>query len=128
MAALATAEDVSRLWRQLTPAEGERATGLLEFATAKLRQLLPEVDSWLDQGLVDRDLARMTVAEAVRRVLANPHGARAESIDDYSYTRDGSLASGELHFTDAELLSLRPTSVTYGGAGGAFTIMPGRWA
>ncbi len=46
------------------------------------------------------------LASAVLRVLKNPEGKRQESVDDYSYTRDNSQATGTLYFTADELDAL----------------------
>jgi len=120
---LATTQDVEGIWQGLTSQQEARSVGLLDYASAMLRQALPSIDEWLASGQVSEVLVRSTVANAVRRVLANPDGKAQESIDDYSWTRAANAASGEILYTSEDLAALRP--VGQAGVRGAFTIRPG---
>ena len=111
---LATPADVEGIWQTLTPAQQSRASGLLDYASAMLRQALPSIDAWLADGSVSEVLVRSTVANAVRRVLANPDGKAQESIDDYSWTRAANAASGEILYTADDLAAPHQRPVLVG--------------
>lgn len=120
---LASAADVAQIWQPLTPEQQSRASGLAEYASAMLRQMLPGIDGWIADGTVGEPLVRFTVANAIKRVLANPDSVLQESIDDYSSTKAAAAAAGEILFTADDLAALRPLGGR--GAARAFTIRPG---
>lgn len=69
------------------------------------------------------DVARV-VRRAVRRVMLNPDAKDNEKVDDYSFGRSDSVASGELVITDEEWSWLVPSvspgdsfSITMANAG-----------
>lgn len=57
---------------------------------------------------------------AVIRFLNNPDGKYQETLDDYSFSRDKAVATGEIYISDSELALLSAT----GGSVNAFTIRP----
>lgn len=70
-------------------------------------------DRTLEARIADSTVAAEDVVYVVCRIalrtLGNPEGKKQESIDDYAWTRDASLASGEMFVTDDELAMLAPT-------------------
>lgn len=93
----------------------------VELARAKLGDVETLIRTRLgDLSLLDRDALVMVEAEAVVRVLRNPDAKTNERIDDYSWGRHASVASGLLYVTDEEWALLAPASPR-----GAFTIRPG---
>lgn len=83
-----------------------------QWLDAAWRELLSR-DASIDTRLTAGTLAAADVTDVVvamtLRVLGNPGGKRQESIDDYSYTRDSSVAAGALYVSDDELARLRAT-------------------
>ena len=55
MANFATIEDIEKLWRNLKPAERERAEGLLEIVSDSLRVEADKVGKNLDELAADSD-------------------------------------------------------------------------
>lgn len=117
MPAFATTDDVAARWHSLTAAQSSAASVLLDEASALLRQLVgAELD---DRVAADPDLAVITrgvTAAMVLRVLRNPDGKTAESIEDYSYRRSDATSDGSLYVSDDELSRLLSRSVPMTGA------------
>lgn len=112
--ALATLTDVAdRLGRDLTDSETRQATALLADATALI------VDRFPAQGVTPTSSAAAVCAAMVVRVLRNPDARRTEQLDDYSFTVDSAVSSGQLYISAAEAELLRPPRTS------AFTIVPG---
>lgn len=119
MADLATTDDVEAVWRPLTPAELEAAATLLGFASAVVRQRIPDVDARIASGALASDIATMVTAEMVKRRLENPSGYRSEQIGPFGFTRDSVHSAGGLYLTDDEVRLLS-------GRRRAFSITPHR--
>lgn len=60
----------------------------------------------LNSGLLDEEMFKATVAEAVLRVVRNPEGFTQEQQGNYSYGLRATVASGYLMFTEDNLLDL----------------------
>ena len=121
----ATSADVVARWRPLSTEETSVATTLLNDAWVMLKRHATRRSVDIEDDITtDTDLRSEVVrilATAVLRVLKNPEGKTQESIDDYSYTRNGDVAGGSLGFTDDELDDLLPG---LGETGRAFTYDP----
>lgn len=102
----ASIEDIEAMWRPLSEQETINATALLAAVWARVKFQVPGVEANLDSEALDPILARAVLVAAVLRVLRNPEGLRQQQIDDYSYTRDTALSSGELYLSDDELALL----------------------
>lgn len=121
MANPATVADLVSRWRPLSAQETTNGQTFLDDAWAILKRRVEDIETLI---AADADLEAEVVrilATAVLRVMKNPDGKRQESIDDYSWTRDESVSSGLLYFTDDELDGLVPGS---GVVGRAFMIDP----
>lgn len=125
----ATSGDVAvAMMRALSPAETAWAEQQLSFATAMVRERVPDVDTRVSAGSLDRLIVKGVVVAMVTRVLKNPDGTRststARAIDDYreerTTTTDQALSDGVLRLTDDELALLR----SGGARRGAFSIAP----
>jgi len=102
-----TTSDLSdRLGRSLTTTEETTAAALLTDAWSVLMARDPSIDARLGASSLDENLVRVVVAAMVLRVLRNPDGKRQEAIDDYSWTRDTTVAAGSLYVSDDELTLL----------------------
>lgn len=121
MSALATVADVEAVWRPLSSAEQGVAQAWLDRASALVRASVQNVDTRVAMDDNYRQLAAGVVVDMALRVLKNPEGKRQESIDDYSWTRDNSVAAGNLYLADDELSLLLGVR----RRGGAFSIAPG---
>ncbi|WP_053352707.1 Gp19/Gp15/Gp42 family protein [Leucobacter musarum] len=64
------------------------------------------IESRLAAGLLDEDLFKDTVAEAVLRIIRNPEGYTTEQQGNYSYGLRAVVASGYLMFTAENMLDL----------------------
>lgn len=118
---VAVADLVAR-WRPLSTAETALGQLLLDDAWALLLYKIPDLEARLavvgGDPVLDTLVTQVEVA-MVRRVMSNPDGIRQESVGQWSYTRDSSLASGALYASTEELALLSP-----GASGDSFTIRP----
>lgn len=62
---------------------------------------------------------RAITLEVAARAYRNPEGASSETIDDYTFRRDGDTAGGGVYLTKAELSTLRGTT---GATASAYTV------
>ena len=100
--AYAEVTDVEARWRPLTESESIVATARLADVLRRIKSRITDLD---DRAAADADFAADVVqvqVDAVLRLLKNPDGKRAESIDDYSWTRDRALSDGALRITEEE--------------------------
>ncbi len=115
--AVAVPSDVAaRLGRPLTTDETAWVSALLDDAEALLLGRIPTLTARLAAVPPTLSVAAVKQAEAwaVVRVLRNPDGKSQEAIDDYSYTRDKSVAGGGLYISDSDwqtILGRRARSV-----------------
>lgn len=113
MAAFATLQQFeARFERPLTAAEQARVTVLLDDASAIIRAQMPNLPDPPPETVVG------VVCAMVARAIRNPEGKRSETIDDYSYTRDNAVSTGDLYLADAE------RDLLGSPGGGAFSITP----
>lgn len=106
MAPFAEAVDVEEVWQSDETFPSEIADALLAQASAKLRVMVPTIDTLVTDEL-KAELAKIAVVNAVRRVLRNPDGLLQETIDDYTWRRDSAVSSGALYIDAADLVGLR---------------------
>jgi hypothetical protein len=117
--------------RSLVPLSAQElavATVKLQDAFNEIVARVPSVVARLEvspQDLLFRALVVQVQVAAVLRWIKNPDGKYQEAGDDYSFSRDKSLAAGEVYITDAEVALLSPISAA--SAQGAFTIRPSGW-
>ena len=107
MASFASTSDVEGLWRTLTEDEKVIAGNQLTFASAIIRQAVPDIDDRIAAGTLDADLVKNVAVSMVLRVMRNPDGKLEESIDDYSYRRDSAQSTGAMYLSDSELKLLK---------------------
>lgn len=98
----------------ITIPEGSDIDAALDRLIAKAEQRIaasvPNVADRLESGDLDPDVLAGVVEDMVLRVAGNPEGKKSESIDDYSWTRDVTVASGQLYLSEAELALLLPAA------------------
>jgi hypothetical protein len=116
-----TVADLEARFRSLTAEESTVAQALLDDAWAILLIQRPNLEADITAGDVPGEVVTFVVAQMVLRVLRNPDGIRQWSVDDASFTRDGSVSTGGLYASDYELGLLSPVAE---GTGAAFTITP----
>ena len=121
MANPVTVADLEARFRSLTADEQTVAQALLDDAWAILLVSKPNLEQQITDGAIAPEVVTFVVAAMVLRVLRNPNGVRQWSVDDYSETRDPSIASGGLYVSTEELALLAPAGT---GSGAAFTITP----
>lgn len=107
---LAAVGDVAGQFGTMTLAQ-EGLTGyLVRAASALLRQYARQagldLDADITAGRLDPEVAALTVANMVLRVLRNPNGLRAETTGPFSRTYDTSAAAGLLVVTDYDLAAV----------------------
>lgn len=102
--ALAVVSDLEARWRPLSASEAVVAQAYIDDAMSILTARRPSLAADVLAGLVSLESATFVVTSMVLRVLKNPDGKGEESIDDYRYKRDASIASGALYVSDDELL------------------------
>ena len=118
--AYATWQDVQdRFGRTLTDSERRQVDAWLDDIESSILSRIPTLHDMVTAGTLLRQTVVKIEAAAVIRVLRNPDGKLTERIDDYSWTRDSSTATGALYLTDEEWAELTPSAAT-----DAFTIRP----
>lgn len=108
-------------FRPLTDAEKDSAQELLDDAWAVLLGTVPDLESRMGSGATSVSLVHFVVAAMVMRVLRNPNGVRQWAVDDYSETRDSSVAAGSLYVSADEVALLTGSAARRGGA---FSVAP----
>jgi hypothetical protein len=97
----------ARLGRVLTGAELDRANGLLDDASALVRDVAGK--TWIDPGtgLLEPvpGSIRWVVLRAAERAIRNPQGFSSESAGDYSYQRTG--VEPGVYLTEGEEKAIR---------------------
>lgn len=123
MANFATIEDIEKLWRNLKPAERERAEGLLEIVSDSLRVEADKVGKNLDELTADSDayasvLKSVTVDVVARTLMTStdqePMTQMTESALGYSYSGSFLVPGGGLFIKDTELKRLGLKRQRYG--------------
>lgn len=123
MANPASTADLELRWRPLSSQEVVNGQTFLADAWGMLKRRVTDLEARVTANEDDfADEVVRVLATAVLRVMKNPDGKRQESIDDYSWQRDESVASGVLFFTDDELADLMPVDADDSGGRGAFSI------
>lgn len=123
MANFATIEDIEKLWRNLKPAERERAEGLLEIVSDSLRVEADKVGKNLDELAADSDayasvLKSVTVDVVARTLMTStdqePMTQMTESALGYSYSGSFLVPGGGLFIKDTEFKRLGLKRQRYG--------------
>jgi hypothetical protein len=123
VANFATIEDMEKLWRNLKPAERERAEGLLEIVSDSLRVEADKVGKNLDELAADSDayasvLKSVTVDVVARTLMTStdhePMTQMTESALGYSYSGSFLVPGGGLFIKDTELKRLGLKRQRYG--------------
>lgn len=126
---LAAVGDVAERFGSMTQAQEGLAAHLVRAASALLRQRFPAIDADVKAGRLDAEVAALTVANMVLRVMFNPQGLRSETTGPFSRTYDTTAAAGMLVITkDDEAAVSVPEAVPDGLAGlgiGTIRIVPG---
>lgn len=99
-----------RFGRQLTDSERLQVEEWLGDIEDTILGRIPNLAALIADGTLKQRTVVKIEAEAVRRRLDNPQGKLTERIDDYSWTRDSSTASGSLYLTDEEWAELTPSA------------------
>lgn len=123
MAIFATIADLEKLWRNLKPAERERAEGLLEIVSDSLRVEAEKVGKNLDEMAADSSayasvLKSVTVDVVARTLMTStdqePMTQMTESALGYSYSGSFLVPGGGLFIKDTELKRLGLKRQRYG--------------
>lgn len=102
--------DVQEAYEQAIPADlTVFVQKRLDYANAKLAQLIPSLAGRIAAGTVPALLAQEVVVDAVLRVLRNPAGVKGEHAGEYGYYLDAGNASGRVTFLPEELAPLQPS-------------------
>lgn len=91
MADFADLEDVETAWRPLSDAEAAAAEFWLPAASALIRAEFPTIDDRIESGDLDAALVRGVAVSMVRRIVANPNGAKSMSVQIEDYQRQVTL-------------------------------------
>ena len=104
----ASTSDIEARWRNLSLQEATNAATFLDDAWNLLLGRRPTLEADIAAGTVTTANVVRVVCAMVLRVLKNPDGKTEESVDDYSYKRDGAVSSGALYVTPDELADVTP--------------------
>jgi hypothetical protein len=130
---LAAVGDVGDQFGTMTAAQEGLAAHLVRAASALLRARAAQVGLNLDADItaarLDPELAALTVANMVLRVMRNPSGLRAETTGPFSRTYDTTAAAGLLVVTDYDLSAITTAEAVPDGVAalgiGTIRVVPG---
>lgn len=108
----ANVSDIVARFRPLSDLEIINAQAFLEDAWELMQTRRPTIEADMAAETVREGNVIRVLVNMVLRVLRNPEGKISESIDDYSYTRDNTAASGVLMIFDDELDDITPVAFT----------------
>lgn len=123
MTTYATIEDITAIWRPMTPAEQARAEELLELVSASLRYEAKKVGKDLDLMISEDDdlgvVAKSVTVDVVARTLmtstdSEPMTQTAESALGYSISGTYLVPGGGLFIKKSELARLGLRRQRYG--------------
>lgn len=123
MANFATIEDMEKLWRNLKPAERERAQNLLETVSDSLRveadKVGKDLDAMVAESVSYANVAKSVTVDVVARTLMTatdqePMTQVTESALGYSYSGSFLVPGGGLFIKDSELKRLGLKRQRYG--------------
>lgn len=130
---LAAVGDVAAQFGTLTAAQEGLTGHLVRAASALLRARAAQANVFVDVDIaarrLDPELAALTVANMVLRVLRNPAGLRAETTGPFSRTYDTTAAAGLLVVTDYDLSAITTALAVPDGVAalgiGTIRVIPG---
>ena len=123
MADFATIDDLTNLWRPLTPTEAERATALLPIVSDNLRieadKVGKDLDKMVEASLTYANVVRSVVVDIVSRTLLTstenePMTQTSESALGYSWSGSYLVPGGGLFIKKSELARLGLRKQRYG--------------
>lgn len=123
MADFATINDITNLWRQMTPIEVERATALLPVVSDSLRVEADKVGKDLDKMIAESEtytnVVKSVVVDIVSRTLLTstenePMTQTSESALGYSWSGSYLVPGGGLFIKRTELSRLGLRKQRYG--------------
>ena len=123
MADFATVNDITTLWRPMTPAETDRATALLPVVSDNLREEAIKVGKDLDKMVADNEtyanVVKSVVVDIVSRTLLTstknePMTQMSESALGYSFQGSFLVPGGGLFIKKSELARLGLRKQRYG--------------
>lgn len=102
-------DDVTAGIRPAVPdSDKDYVEGKIEEAEAELESRLGDLDAWINASEDADDVAKrkrnltIVVKRMLARVLTNPNSLDSETAGDYSYTRNRSVASGQIYASKAD--------------------------
>lgn len=101
---------VEARFRTLSDSERVNAEAWISDSWDMLVGMRPDLPDDLDNNVVSESSVIRSICSMVIRRLMNPEGKSEESIDDYSYKRDPSTASGDLYVKQTELDAVTPAA------------------
>lgn len=123
MADFATIDDITNLWRPMTPAETDRATALLPVVSDNLRIEADKVGKDLDEMVADNEtyanVVKSVVVDIIARTLMTstnqePMTQMSESALGYSWQGSFLVPGGGLFIKKSELARLGLRKQRYG--------------
>jgi hypothetical protein len=127
VAELANLGDVEAIWqRQIPEDDREPILRLLAYAQARIRHLVPTIDTRVTDGTLSRDVVAPVIGAMVVRAAANPaHLVGSKAAGGVSITFDQAVRAG-LDPTASELEILLAPAVNSGQRGwGTIRATPG---
>ena len=106
-----TVEDIRDSYEDEIEEQDEAyVNAVIDRAVRKLLALpsMSTVMTRVDAGVLNVELVKDTVITAVLRVIRNPEGLEGEHEGNYEYKLRNLVASGDIWFSDADLLPLLP--------------------
>lgn len=91
---LADFQDLADLWRPLTDEDQLQAIGLLDKASALLRQKQPRIDDRIANGTLDPVVVAAVVANVVARFLNNPKNLVSTATTTGPFSKSESYRGG----------------------------------
>lgn len=107
----ATVQDIEDAWRDLSTAEEQQAAKLLDYASAKMRILVPGLDAALLAGTIEALAAEAVCVSLVKRaMIAGTSGdgvtQTADQVGQVSSSQTYANPMGTMYLTDEDFLLL----------------------
>ncbi|MEU0078563.1 hypothetical protein ABZY58_11755 [Micromonospora tulbaghiae] len=124
---LATAEQVIKVHRPVSPAEEQVITARLAQASRMLRDRFPDLDARIAAGTLDPATAADAAVGMVLRLVRVPGGLKSQATGPFrrDFVVDGEAATAQLAVTAAEVAMLTPCTGRPRRRGGTITMQSG---
>lgn len=78
----------------------------IDEAVRELIGYIPNLQTRIEEGMLDKDFVTDKVVGSVLRVVRNPEGFESEGEGDYTYRLNKTVASGDIWYLERDLIAM----------------------